>query len=98
MSKAQKKDGRVRVLVVDDSAYNRKTITEMVESSGLVEVIGTAVDGEDAIKRAMELKPDVITLDLEMPRMDGFTFLRIMMSNFPTPTLVISSRGQRQAL
>ncbi len=86
--------GRVRVLVVDDSAYNRKTISDMIESSDLIEVVGTAVDGEDAIKRATELKPDVITLDLEMPRMDGFTFLRIMMSNFPTPTLVISSRDE----
>ena len=94
MSKTEKKDKPLRVLVVDDSAYNRKTITEMIESSDLIEVVGTAVDGEDAIKRATELKPDVITLDLEMPRMDGFTFLRIMMSNFPTPTLVISSRDE----
>ena len=87
---------KIKVLVVDDSAYNRMTITEMLESSPLVKVVGVAVDGEDAIKKAMSLKPDIITLDLEMPRMDGFTFLRIMSSRFPTPTIVVSSRGDEQ--
>ncbi|MDH4226134.1 MAG: chemotaxis response regulator protein-glutamate methylesterase [Deltaproteobacteria bacterium] len=85
---------RQRVLVVDDSAFNRKAIKEMLETSPLIEVVGTAVDGEDAMKRVIELKPDVITLDLEMPKMDGFTFLRILMSNFPTPVIVISSRDE----
>lgn len=84
----------IKVLVVDDSAYNRKALTDMLESSPMVKVIGTAIDGEDAIKKAITLKPDIITLDLEMPRMDGFTFLRIMMSRFPTPTIVVSSRNE----
>ena len=83
----------IKVLVVDDSAYNRMIITDMLESSPVVKVVGVALDGEDAIKKAINLKPDIITLDLEMPRMDGFTFLRIMASNFPIPTIVVSSRS-----
>ena len=83
----------VTVLIVDDSAYNRKILGEMLSYSPLVRVIGIANDGEDAIKKVSTLKPDVITLDLEMPRMDGFTFLRFMMNRFPTPTIVISSRS-----
>lgn len=84
----------IKVLVVDDSAYNRKTITAMLESSSAVKVVGTAIDGEDAVKKVLTLKPDIITLDLEMPKMDGFTFLRVMMSRFPTPTIVLSSRNE----
>lgn len=87
------KDKTIKVLVVDDSAFNRMTITDMLQSSPIVKVVGVALDGEDAIKKAINLKPDIITLDLEMPRMDGFTFLRIMASNFPTPTIVVSSRN-----
>jgi len=90
------KDKIIKVLVVDDSAYNRMKITDMLESSPMVKVVGVALDGEDAIKKAINLKPDIITLDLEMPRMDGFTFLRIMASNFPTPTIVVSSRNDSQ--
>lgn len=86
-------DKTIKVLIVDDSAYNRKAITAMLESSG-IKVAGTAVDGEDAIKKVITLKPDIITLDLEMPKMDGFTFLRVMMSKFPIPTIVISSRSE----
>jgi two-component system chemotaxis response regulator CheB len=87
-------DKKINVLVVDDSAFNRKALVKMLETSEAVRVVGTAIDGEDAIKQAVRLNPDVITLDIEMPRMDGFTFLRIMMRNFPTPTVVISSRGE----
>jgi len=89
-------DKIIKVLVVDDSAYNRITITDMLESSPLIKVVGVAMDGEDAIKKAINLRPDIITLDLEMPRMDGFTFLRIMTSRFPTPTIVVSSRSEDQ--
>lgn len=88
-------DKTIKVLIVDDSAYNRKAITAMLESSG-IKVAGTAVDGEDAIKKVITLKPDIITLDLEMPKMDGFTFLRVMMNKFPIPTIVISSRSEDQ--
>lgn len=87
---------KVRVLVIEDSAYNRRTIISMLESSGEIEVIGDAADGEDGIKLALTLNPDVITLDLEMPKMDGFTFLRILFSRQPTPVVVISSNAHKQ--
>ena len=82
----------IRVLVIDDSAFSRQVVTRMLSKSPLVEVVGVARDGEDALKKTFELKPDLITLDLEMPRMDGFTFLRIVMAKRPTPVMVISSR------
>jgi two-component system chemotaxis response regulator CheB len=87
---------RIRVLVIDDSAFSRRTITRMLESSPLVEVVGVARDGEEALRMTFELGPDLITLDLEMPRMDGFTFLRLVMSKRPTPIMVISSRSGDQ--
>ncbi len=86
--------GLIRVLVVDDSAFNRRTISEILETSGTAKVVGVARDGEEGIKKAFETRPDLITLDLEMPRMDGFTFLRIVMKSLPTPILVISSRSE----
>jgi len=84
---------KIQVLVVDDSAFNRRTITKILEAIPEVEVIGYAVDGEEGMRRILALKPDLVTLDLEMPRMDGFTLLRIIMSNCPTPVIVVSSRG-----
>jgi two-component system chemotaxis response regulator CheB len=85
----------LRVLVVDDSAYNRQTITSMLESREGVEVVGRATNGKEALKLAFDLDPDVITLDLEMPEMDGFSFLRLLMSRRPIPVLVISGYAQR---
>lgn len=66
----------------------------MLDSSGEIHVIGTARDGEEGLKKAFELKPDAITLDLEMPKMDGCTFLRIIMKHQPTPVIVISSKKE----
>jgi two-component system chemotaxis response regulator CheB len=86
--------GMIRVLVVDDSAFNRRTISEILEASGVARVVGVARDGEEGIKKAFDTRPDLITLDLEMPRMDGFTFLRIIMKSLPTPILVISARSE----
>jgi two-component system chemotaxis response regulator CheB len=86
----------IRLLVVDDSAYNRRNIAEVFANEPEVEVVGKAADGEEALKLVTVLKPDVITLDLEMPRMDGFTFLRILMSKAPTPVIVVSSYSQRE--
>jgi len=83
----------IRVLVIDDSAFSRQTITRMLQTSPLVEVVGAARDGEEALRKTLELKPDLITLDLEMPRMDGFTFLRLVMAKRPTPVLVVSGRS-----
>ncbi|HVH47916.1 MAG TPA: response regulator, partial [Labilithrix sp.] len=87
----------IRLLVVDDSAYNRRNIADVFASHPEeVEVVGKAADGEEALRLASLLKPDVITLDLEMPRMDGFTFLRILMSRQPTPVIVVSSYSQKE--
>jgi len=83
----------IRVLVIDDSAFSRQAITRMLANSPLVEVVGVARDGEEALRKTFELLPDLITLDLEMPKMDGFTFLRIVMSKRPTPVMVISGRS-----
>jgi two-component system chemotaxis response regulator CheB len=85
--------GLIRVLVIDDSAFSRQAITRMLATSPLVEVVGVARDGEEALRKTFELRPDLITLDLEMPKMDGFTFLRIVMSKRPTPIMVISGRA-----
>ncbi len=86
----------LRVLVVDDSVFNRRSIAEFLGQSPDVEVVGKAADGEEALRLANLLRPDVITLDLEMPRMDGFTFLRIIMSKLPTPIIVVSSYAQKE--
>ena len=84
----------LRVLVVDDSAFNRRTITRIIEEIPGVRVADYATDGEEALRKVFDLKPDLITLDLEMPRMDGFTFLRIVMQNRPTPIIVVSARSE----
>jgi len=86
----------LRLLVVDDSAYNRRSISEIFASSPEVQVVAKAADGEEALRLVSVYKPDVITLDLEMPKMDGFTFLRILMSKIPTPVIVVSSYSQKE--
>lgn len=81
----------VRILVVDDSAYSRRSISKILEGIPGVEVVGYAIDGEEGIRQVITLKPDLVTLDLEMPRMDGFTLLRILTNRFKLPVLVISA-------
>jgi two-component system chemotaxis response regulator CheB len=83
----------IRALVIDDSAFSRQAIARMLQESPLVEVVGVARDGEEALRKTLELQPDLITVDLEMPKMDGFTFLRIVMAKRPTPVIVISGRN-----
>lgn len=96
MTKVSPKVPPLRVLIVDDSAFNRRNISEILTSAPEVEVVGKASDGEEAIRQVVQLRPDVITLDLEMPKMDGFTFLRILMSKMPTPVVVVSSYSQKE--
>ncbi len=86
---------RIRVLVVDDSALVRKILTTGLSRDPEIEVIGHASDPYQARDRMVELKPDVLTLDVEMPKMDGVTFLRRFMPILPIPTVVISSLTQR---
>lgn len=88
----------IRALVIDDSAYNRVTLSRMLESTGEVTVVATAIDGEDGIKQTVRHRPDVITLDLEMPRIDGFAFLRWLMVNHPTPVIAVSSRASDRSV
>ena len=82
---------KIKVLVVDDSAYVRQTISGMLNSDPKIEVIATAADPIFAAKKIAKEKPDVITLDLEMPRMNGLTFLKKIMSQLPIPVVIISS-------
>ncbi|OHB33123.1 MAG: chemotaxis response regulator protein-glutamate methylesterase [Desulfuromonadaceae bacterium GWC2_58_13] len=84
---------RIRVLVVDDSAYNRRTIIKLLGTIAGVDVVGYACNGEDGLRKFFDLQPDLVTLDLEMPRLDGFAFLRIVMQNRPTPVIVVSARA-----
>ncbi|RKG50714.1 chemotaxis-specific protein-glutamate methyltransferase CheB [Corallococcus sp. AB011P] len=83
------------VLIIDDSATNRRTLTTLLESSAEVMVLDWAQDGEEGLKKVLDLKPDVVTLDLEMPRLGGHTFLRLLMRAAPTPVIVISSYSHR---
>lgn len=88
---------RVRVLVVDDSALMRKLIPIILERDPDIEVVGTAMDGAFAIRKIAELHPDVVTLDLEMPRMDGIETLRMIMRNAPLPVIVFSTHSKEGA-
>jgi two-component system, chemotaxis family, protein-glutamate methylesterase/glutaminase len=82
---------KIRVLVVDDSAIVRKIFSEELSKYPDIEVVGAAPDPYVARDKIVSLKPDVITLDVEMPRMDGLTFLRKLMKHYPVPTVVVSS-------
>ena len=82
---------QIRVVVVDDSAFMRKAITLMLESDPSIKVIGSARDGEEGVEKVRRLKPDLVTMDIEMPRMDGLTALREIMLKNPTPVMMISS-------
>lgn len=84
----------IRLLVVDDSAVARKVLTESLANERDIEVIGTAPDPYVARDKILELNPDVITLDLEMPRLDGISFLKLLMKHRPMPVIVLSSLTQ----
>ncbi len=85
----------IRVLVVDDSAVVRKLVTTALQSDPDIEVVGTAIDPYAARDKIQTLNPDVLTLDIEMPRMDGLTFLKIIMQQRPLPVIILSSLTQR---
>ena len=86
-------ESRIRVLVVDDSAIVRKVLTDALSDEADIEVVGTAPDPFVARDKILSLQPDVLTLDIEMPRMDGVTFLKRLMHHHPMPVIVISSLG-----
>ncbi len=83
--------GKIRVLIVDDSAIVRKILSEELAKYPDIEVVGVAPDPFVARDKIVTLKPDVLTLDIEMPRMDGLTFLRKLMTYYPLPTIIVSS-------
>lgn len=91
----------IKVLIVDDSAIVRKVFSEELASAVDIRVIGTAIDPYDARDKILSLKPDVITLDVEMPKMDGLTFLSKLMKHLPMPVIVVSSltpKGSQSAM
>ena len=88
---------RVRVLVVDDSALMRKLIPQMLGADGSIEVVGTAMDGTFCLKKIEELHPNVVTLDLEMPGMNGIDTLKEIMRRHPLPVIVVSSHSTEGA-
>jgi len=83
----------IRVVVIDDSAYSRRSITKMLDGFEGIRVVGYAVNGEDGIRKVIALNPDLVILDLEMPRMDGFTLLRILTARFSLPTIIVSAKN-----
>jgi two-component system, chemotaxis family, protein-glutamate methylesterase/glutaminase len=87
----------VRVLVVDDSALMRKLIPQIIEQDTSIHVVGTAMDGAFALKKIEELRPNVITLDLEMPRMDGMETLKAIMRHHQLPVIVVSAHTTQGA-
>lgn len=87
----------IRVLIVDDSALVRKLLTELLETDPAIEVVGTAMDPYAAREKIKKLKPDVLTLDVEMPKMDGITFLRNLMRLRPMPVVMVSSLTEKGA-
>ncbi len=92
---------RIKVLVGEDSTFMRRMIIDTLESDPGIKVVGTAEDGREVLRKIVELKPDCVTLDLEMPLMDGVETLRYIMSEWPTPVVILSaykSEGAREAL
>jgi two-component system chemotaxis response regulator CheB len=82
---------KIKVIVIDDSAFMRKSLSLMLESDEEIQVIATARDGEEGYKQVKNLKPDLVTLDIEMPKMDGLTALKLIMKDSPAPVIMVSS-------
>ncbi len=88
---------KIRVLVVDDSAFMRKVLQSIISSDPTMEVVGEARDGRDAVAQAEALKPDVITMDINMPHMDGLQASELIMSSNPRPIVIVSSESREGA-
>ncbi len=88
----------IRVLVVDDSAFVRKVVSQMLARSPFIDVVGVARDGEEALEKTAELQPDVVTLDLMMPRVDGIEYLRRQMAIKPVPVVICSIAHESGAM
>ena len=88
----------IKVLIVDDSAIVRKLLARELSKDRMINVIATAADPYIARDKIVALRPDVITLDVEMPRMDGITFLKKLMEHMPIPVVVVSSLTDRKSV
>ncbi|MCL4428333.1 MAG: chemotaxis response regulator protein-glutamate methylesterase [Deltaproteobacteria bacterium] len=87
----------IRLLIVDDSPFMRRAISSLVDGEEDIKVVGTAKDGQDAIRQINDLKPDIATMDIEMPVMDGLTALKIIMEKCPIPIIMLSSLTEEGA-
>lgn len=83
--------GKIRVLIVDDSSFMRMAIRSVLSKDPTIDIVGTAADGMEGVEKAIELKPDLITMDVEMPRMDGIAALRMIMAKAPTRVIMVST-------
>jgi two-component system chemotaxis response regulator CheB len=97
MNNTQSLHGAIRVLVVDDSAFMRTTLSRMIACESGLEVIGTAASGSEALEKIPALDPDVVTLDINMPGLDGVATLRCLMHRFPRPVIMVSSVTEKDA-
>jgi two-component system, chemotaxis family, protein-glutamate methylesterase/glutaminase len=88
----------IRILIVDDSLLMHKVLSDLVQMDRQITVVGTARDGEEALVKIANLHPDVVTMDIEMPKMNGLTCVRRIMESCPTPVVMVSSLTQREAL
>ena len=90
--------GKIRVLVGEDSQFVSKLIADVLENDSSIQVVGVASNGQEVLKKVVDLKPDCITLDLEMPRMNGLETLRYIMSEWPTPVVILSAHSEKAAM
>lgn len=97
ISMTNKQDKKIRVLVVDDSLFMRCLVKDMLNSDPQIEVVDTAKDGKEAIKKISQIKPDCITLDLVMSGWDGLTTLQHIMNEYPTPCVILSAHSRHDA-
>ena len=88
----------IRVLVADDSALMRQTLKRIISAEPDLELAGTARDGEDAVAKARDLRPDVVTMDINMPKLDGITALQMILEEKICPVVMVSSLTQRGAM
>jgi len=89
--------GQIKLLVVDDSLLMQKVLTDLLQADKQISVVGTARDGEEALSKIASLQPDVVTMDIEMPKMNGLTAVRRIMKTNPVPVVMISALTQREA-
>jgi two-component system chemotaxis response regulator CheB len=87
----------IRLLIVDDSLLMHKVLSDLVQADKQIQIVGTARDGEEALLKVASLHPDVVTMDIEMPKMNGLTAVRRIMDSNPTPVVMVSSLTQREA-